>query len=361
MKRKEKLKMIISIVLLCIVALVIIILPPSTGKTKPFLDDSGNVLEGSISEKCYLEVNDTKLGMFIMAKDKTKPVLLFCGGGPGLPEYLLEQLYPTGLENEFVVCYLEYRGTGLSYDSSIDPNTVTTEQYIADIIAVTNYLRERFGQEKLYLLGHSFGTSIGIKAVGKNPELYHAYIAMSQICNQPKSEKLAYEYMKEQYRLAGNTKMVKQFKNYEHYKSNLMLRDKAMHDLGVGTTQDMNSVITGILFPSLRCKVYSPMERINIWRSKISSNSFPTVMEMFNFNAFEEVPALNVPIYFLAGINDYTCCYSLQKEYYEYIQAPIKGFYTFENSAHSPLFEESDKAKKILTQDVLQGTITLSE
>ncbi|MDD3413458.1 MAG: alpha/beta hydrolase [Lachnospiraceae bacterium] len=355
MKRKKGIKMISCIVLLGIVILVMIILPPSTGKSKPFLDNNENILKGSISEKCYLKANDTTLGMFIMAKDETKPVLLICGGGPGIPEYLLEQFYPTGLENEFVVCYLEYRGTGLSYDSSIDPDTVTTEQYVEDIIAVTNYLRERFKQKKLYLLGHSYGTSVGIKAAQKNPELYHAYIAMSQMCNQPESEKRAYEYMKEQYSLAGNTKMVKQFENYEQYKSNLILRDKAMHDLGVGTTRDMNSIITGLVLPSLRCKAYSPLERINIWRGKISSNRFKAEMDKFNFNAFEEVPSMDIPIYFLAGVNDYTCCYSLQKEYYEYIKAPVKKFYSFDYSAHSPLFEESDKAISILKEDVLNS------
>jgi pimeloyl-ACP methyl ester carboxylesterase len=157
--------------------------------------------------------------------------------------------------------------------------------------------------------------------------------------------------MKEQYRLLGNTKMMKQFESYDQYKSKPMLRDKAMHDLGVGTTRDMDSVITGILLPSLRCEVFSPMERINIWRGKVLAQGSPIEQDMFNFNAFEEVPSLDIPIYFFAGINDYTCCYSLQKEYYEYIQAPVKVFYTFENSAHSPLFEESDKAISILTQD----------
>lgn len=361
MKRKDRIKMIICIILLCIISFVLIIIPPSSGKMKAFLDDNGDVLEGSISEKCFLEVNDTRLGMFIMAKDKTKPVLLICGGGPGISEYLLEQLYPTGLENEFVVCYLEYRGSSLSYDSSLDKNALTTEQYISDIIAVTNYLRERFEQEKVYLLGHSFGTFVGIKAAQKNPGLYHSFIAMSQICNQPESEKLAYEYMKKQYSLAGNTKMGKQFESYEQYNSKASLRDKAMHELGVGTARDMDSVITGLVFPSLRCKVYSPKERIKIWRGKILALGSPVEMDMFNFNAFEEIPDLDIPIYFLAGIYDYTCCYSLQKKYYEYIQAPIKGFYSFDNSAHSPLFEEADKAIQILTQDVIGETTALSD
>ena len=333
-----------------------LIIPPSKGKVKPFLDNEGNIVEGSISEKIFLDVNDTTLGMFLMAKDETKPVLLFLSGGPGIPEYFLEQQYPTGLEEEFVVCYLEYRGTSLSYHSKMDVTTMTTEQYIEDVVVVSNYLRERFGKEKIYVMGHSFGTYIGLKTVYLYPELYHAYIAMSQNCNQRESEYLAYDYMLEQYKMAGNERMVKRFKEfpiresdeaYETYFTS-MLRDTAMHELGIGTTRDMKSVITEIFFPMLKCTVYSPTERINIWRGKAFAQKLEIAKEAWNFNAFEEIKEIEIPIYFFAGKYDYTCCYSLQKEYYEQLQAPVKEFYTFENSAHSPLFEEPEKGMEIL-------------
>jgi len=118
-RRKKKMWVIIAIILFCFAIVVCIILPPSFGKTKPFVDESGNILEGSISEKIFVDINGTSLGMFIMAKDNSKPVLLFLSGGPGIPEYFLEQELPSGLENEFVVCYLEYRGTSLSYKPDI--------------------------------------------------------------------------------------------------------------------------------------------------------------------------------------------------------------------------------------------------
>ncbi|VIF80195.1 alpha/beta hydrolase [Clostridioides difficile] len=366
---KKKMHLIIGIIFICIVIVICIILPPSSGKTKPFRDRNGAILESSISEKISLDINNTSLGMFIMGKDTKKPVLLFLGGGPGIPEYFLETQYPTGIEDEFVVCYLEYRGTSLSYSPNISSGTITTKQYIDDVVKVTNYLQERFGQEKVYLAGHSFGTYIGILTASRYPELYHAYIAMAQITDQERSEKLAYNYMLKQYKSVGNTKKVKEFERYpiltddEAYKSyyTSSLRDTAMHDLGVGTTHDMDSVITGIFFPSLRCTVYSPLERINIWRGKSFSNATPVVADTTQFNAFLEVPTLDIPIYFLAGRYDYTCCYSLQKEYYEQIQAPIKAFYTFNNSAHSPLFEEPEKAMNILQQDVLTGNNDLSD
>jgi hypothetical protein len=95
-----------------------------------FYDDEGNVLPDSISEKTFINVEETKLGMFITAKDETKPVLLFLSGGPGIPEYLLESEYPTALADEFVVCYLEYRGTSISYHSGMTDESMTTDRYL---------------------------------------------------------------------------------------------------------------------------------------------------------------------------------------------------------------------------------------
>ena len=360
---------IVLIILFCLVIAVCSILPPSLGKTKPFMDENGNILEGSISEKIFIDVNGMSLGMFIMAKDRNKPVLLFLGGGPAIPEYLLEIDCPSGLENEFVVCYPSYRGTSLSYSPDTAVESMTKDQYIDDAVEITNYLRNRFGQEKIYLIGHSFGTYIAINTVYKHPELYHAYIAMAQIVNQNESEILAFNYMYEQYRAQGNTRMMKRFEEWpmvssedvKKYYTTSSLRDTAMHDLGVGTTRTMRSVISGIFFPSLRHTIYTPLERINIWRGRAFTKKTPIAISSLSFNAFNEIHGIDIPIYFLAGFYDYTCCYSLQKEYYEKIEAPLKAFYTFHNSAHCPLFEESEKTMGILSKDILMGKKTLAD
>ncbi|MCI8409508.1 MAG: alpha/beta hydrolase [Lachnospiraceae bacterium] len=359
-KRGYKMKIAFIVVVVVLFFLIMIILPPSTGKIPQFYDNNGELLANSISEKCYLEVDDVQLGMIILAKDMSNPVLLVCGGGPGIPEYLLENIYPSKLVDEFTVCYLEYRGTGLSYNSDINISDMTTERYVTDILEVTNYLRKRFSQEKIYILGHSFGSFVAIKTIQQYPEYYYAYIAMSQICNQKESEYRAYNYMKKQYELSGNNKMLKKFAEYPIHESDEMckkyfsssLRDTAMHDLGVGTTHDMRSVITGIFFPSLKCIAYTWQERINIWRGKSVAASFPVAADCLDFNAFDNIKTLQIPIYFFAGKYDYTCCYSLQKEFYEQIDAPAKQFYIFENAAHSPIYEDSEKAEKFF-QEIL--------
>jgi len=147
----------------------------------------------SISEKIFVNINGLKQGMFIMGKDSTKPVLLYLHGG--MPEYYLMKKYPTGLEDYFTLVWWEQRGSGLSFSASILPETMTLEQMISDTKEETNYLRKRFGREKIYLMGHSAGTFIGLQVAAQVPELYYAYIGVAQMTDQLKSERLAYEYM----------------------------------------------------------------------------------------------------------------------------------------------------------------------
>lgn len=193
---------------------------------------------------------------------------------------------------------------------------------------------------------------------------------MSQIADQPRSELLSYNKMKTMYKDKGNEKMVKKLDSYKTDnpdKSWLKRwfaaseRDTAMHELGGGTMYNMKSVITGIFFPILRCRDYTRLERINIWKGESFVQKTQISYDRMEFVAKDSVPELKIPIYFLAGKHDLTCCYDIQKEYYNDIKAPLKGFYTFKNSAHSPLFEEPKEVMNVLKKDVLNGTASMSD
>ena len=357
---------VISLVLAGILMLVAVLLAWSyPGKPKPFVDQNGDPLAGAIAEKLYLKINGVEQGMFIKGKDVNNPVLLYLHGG--MPDYFLTEKYPTGLEDDFTVVWWEQRGSGMSYSPDIPPETMTLEQMIADTLALTNYLRQRFGQEKIYLMGHSGGTFIGIQAAARAPALYYAYIGVAQMANQHKSEKLAYDYMLAQFKANGNTKMVRKLTAApvtmaggvpDAYRA---LRDPAMHSLGIGTTHDMHSVITGIFLPSWQSHEYTLGEKIDLWRGKATSGIASLWDEMLATDLSEQVTAFQLPVYFFSGIYDYTCNYSLAKDYFEKLQAPVKGFYTFSHSAHSPIFEEADRVRKILQEDVLAGANKLAD
>jgi pimeloyl-ACP methyl ester carboxylesterase len=357
--------MLLSLCLACIPILVGVLLLLSRGKPKPFVDENGRPLAGSISEKVFVTINGMQQGMFIKSKDDTHPVLLYLHGG--MPDYFLTQRYPTGLEDAFTFVWWEQRGCGLSYHPDIPPETMTVEQFIADTLEVTKYVRQRFGQDKIYLMAHSGGSFIGIQAAAQAPEFYHAYIGVAQISNQLTSERLAYDYMLKQFKAQGNRAMVRKLEAAPVTMTGgtphayLAVRDKAMHSLGIGTTHDMKSHVTGIILRSLTFPEYTFREKIKLWRGKFQAGVGYLWETMLATDLSTQVPELELPVYFLQGVYDYTCSYPLAKSYFEHLKAPVKGFYTFEQSAHSPMFEEPEKMLNILQEDVLVGANSLAD
>ena len=346
---------------LVLVALLLV----SPGKPAPFLDAAGKPLPGSMSEKIHVEINGTRQGMFIKSKDVAHPVLLYLHGG--LPDYFLTQEHPTGLDDSFTVVWWDQRGSGMSYSDDIPPATMTVEQLISDTVAVTQYLCTRFCKQKIYLMGHSGGTFIGLQVAQRYPELYEAYIGVAQMTYQLESERLAYLYMLDQFRARSDARMVKKLEAAPVTLSGgtppeyLAIRDVAMHNLGVGTMHGMRSLLTGLFIPSLQFREYTLSEKVTLWRAKSRSGISAVWNEMVATDLRQSVTKVGTPVYFLHGKHDFTVSYALAKEYLAQIEANVKGFYTFESSAHSPLFEEPDAMNRILREDVLAGRSQLAD
>jgi len=344
-----------------------VLLALSPGRPRPFLDEAGRPLQGSISEKLRVPINGVEQGMFIVGQDRSRPVLLFVHGGPGMPEYAISLRYTQVLEELFTVCWWEQRGAGLSFDPGGAPGSLTMETLVADTLAVTDYLRARFGQERIYLLGHSWGTALALRAAALAPERYHAYVAMAQITRQLESEKEAYAYLLASYRAAGAREMVEALEAIPLPGLDAMppeyrgLRDEAMHGLGVGTTREMRSVVTGIFIPVWTSQAYTVGEKLALWRGKWSAPSTRLWDHLLATDLPALVPRLEVPAYFLHGAHDRTVSYALARAYASSLQAPVRAFYTFPDSAHSPLFEEPERARRILRDDVLAGRQDLAD
>jgi pimeloyl-ACP methyl ester carboxylesterase len=173
--------------------------------------------------------------------------------------------------------------------------------------------------------------------------------------------------MLEKFKEAGNQKMVDKLENAPVTlaggisRNYLMVRDVAMHSLGIGTTHDMRSVFTEIFLRSLLTKDYTLVEKFNLWRGKSQSGVSTIWDEMVSTDLSENIPEVEIPVYFFEGVYDYTCSYSEAKAYFEILKAPVKGFYIFDQSAHSPIFEEPQKVQMIIQEDVLQGKNALAD
>jgi len=240
-----------------------VLLATSRGWPRPFLDDDGRPLPGSISEKVFVEINGLRQGMFIKGRDVRKPVLLCLHGG--IPDLFLTEKYPTGLEDLFTVVWWEQRGAGMSYRADLPTESLTLDQFVSDTIAVTNYLRERFGPDRIYLMGHSGGSFVGIHAVARAPALYRAFIGVAQMTNQLRSELLAYDYMLAEFKRRGDRAMLRRLEAAPVTlaggtpRAYLAIRDMAMHRLGIGTMHDMRSIVTGLILPSLNLRRVHPV------------------------------------------------------------------------------------------------------
>jgi pimeloyl-ACP methyl ester carboxylesterase len=347
-----------------------ILLIYSPGTIEPYLDENGKPIPESISEKIFIKIGGVQQGMFIKSRNINRPILLYIHGGPAFSNYFLIDKFKPELEDYFTVCYWEQRGGGLSYTSEVTQQSMNFNQLASDAIEVTNYLRNRFGKGKIYIMAHSGGTPIALLAVQREPTLYIAYIGMGQITNQVESEKMAFKYMLEKFLADGNQKRINELKKYavleadsniiSFYKSNM--RDQYMHELGIGTMHKMKSVFWEIFVPVWTCKAYTLSEKINIWKSKFSFLPKTNLInEMLETDFRAKIPKLDIPVYFFSGKFDLTVNVNLSKAYLAKLQAPLKGYYTFNNSAHSPLFEEPERVRQIIENDILNNKNSLAD
>lgn len=343
---------------LAILILMITIQLNSPGSTRPYFYSDGKVIGMSISEKGIFEIDGVKLTYFIKGKNINNPVLLYLHGG--MPDYFLTQNYPTNLDEIFTVVWLEQRGAGASYQATFPKDKDIMDTLILDVEAVTRYLQDRFSQDKIYLLGHSGGSYLGIKVIERFPDLYKAYIGVAQISYQKLSEKKAYDFILNQYK--NDPKRNKVYKKLLITPVTidnpipidyLKLRDSAMHELGIGTMRHMKDVVTGIFIPSLLFKEYTFKEKVNLWKGKNHSGISILWNEMINHDLSIESINFQIPIYFLHGEHDYTCSYELSRQYFDRIIAPRKQFFSFKNSAHSPIFEEPLECIKVIKENIL--------
>jgi len=333
----------------------------SPGRPAALRAADGNILPGSLSERVTIEIGGIPQSMIIQSVDPANPVILFLHGGPGMTEFFMEQDYPTGLERHFTMVWWEQRGAGMSFSADIPPETMTMAQLISDTVEVADYLRDRFGQDRIILLGHSWGSYLGIQVAAAAPDRFLAYIGMAQIVHQLRSEVMAHDYLLGAYRERGDAAMVRRLEaapvSMEAGLSPawMRLRDAAMHGAGVGHTRDISSVITGIFLPVWQVRAYTVMDKINVWRGKLWSRPF-FWEDLLRDDLSTRLTEFELPVYFFVGQYDQTANPALSRAYFDAIDAPVKGFYVFGDSAHSPLFEEPERATEILLRDVLQGT-----
>ena len=350
---------VLSIITTIIVILIVLVWAKSPGITDPITDINGNNIEKSIASIEKIKLGGVDQYLVIRGVDTTKPVMLFLHGGPGSPEVAFMRETNTAIENDFVMVYWEQRGAGKSYSKDLPAESMNLEQFITDTKELSELLVKRFGKNKIYLMGHSWGSFLGILTAHKYPELFHAYYGVGQVCHQYRGEQVSFNWLKEQANQNKDEDVIITLSELVFPDSTasshtwldfLMVARNYTMKYGGGVTHDMRSMWT-VLKMVIFAQEYTLSEKINFMSGSLLSleKLWP---EVINTNLFSEIDSMQVPVYIFQGKYDYQTPYVVAKDFYDQLKAPEKEFFSFENSAHSPIMEEVDKFNEILLKSI---------
>lgn len=283
------------------------------------LVDGGNSI--AVLEK--VQLGGTDEWITIRGKDASKPVLLYLGiGGPGAGGFPASELSLKPLEDHFVVVNWDQPGTGKSY-GAVPIETLTVQKFIDDAHELTQLLKERFHQDKIYVLGLSWGTILGTKLVQQYPGDYWAYIGTGQMVNTTENDRMGYRLALE---LAqGDKKLLQKLtaNGEPPYTGDGMALKYALYNNVLFDYMGSANLQTVLLLVPQFAREYGLVDKVNFARGLAESFSvvYPQLRDLdFKTQAAE----LDVPVYFLVGKNDVNAMASLVEEYYNVLEAPYK-------------------------------------
>ncbi len=298
-----------------------------------------------IAELIQVDVNGKKEWLSIRGNDKDNPILLFLAGGPGGSQLGAVRRNLAELEEEFVVVNWEQPGSGKSY-SAMPNEAISLDTYVEDGLALTKYLRNNFQRDKIYLMGESWGSILGIFLAKEMPESYYAFIGTGQMVDFAETEQRCYALALERAKEKNDLDKVNDLNKmgpppyngnnialkagvYLQYLSEEMSHNPNIQNPGYSTFEDLASEEYGVL------------DQINFFRGVVTtfSNLYPQLWEI---DLREEHTELDIPIYLFVGRHDLNAPVDLAEDYFNHLQAPDKKLIWFEHSGHSPWINENE-------------------
>lgn len=333
------------------------------GRTPSIVDAKGDPIPGSIARLEKMKLGGVEQWLVVRGKSVDRPVLLFLSGGPGGSELGRVRRFNQALEDHFVVVVWEQRGTGKSYPAIEPKSALTVEQYVSDIIELTEKLKAQFNEDKIYLVGHSWGTIIGLRAAQQRPDLFYAYIGTAQMVNVRETDQIIYRAVLDHAEKIGDRAEVEKLKSLgeppytgdnliDQYRSFFGKEFEIFERPHIRNQEYLaHSDIGGLLF----IPEYSLLDKVNFVRGLI--DTFNVVYpQLQDFDFRKDAPRLSVPVYFVLGRHDMNGTWWLAKDYFQKLQAPRKRLYIFEHTGHGQLWQEADRFHAIMTQTVLPET-----
>jgi len=312
------------------------------GKTPPFRGPHGEVVAGSVAEIAYRRLGGLWQWVMIRGESVANPPLIVLHGGPGLSETVLFRHFNAALEKSFTVVYWDQRGAGKSLDRNIPRASMTVEQFISDLDELVEAVCKRLAKTKVAILGHSWGSALGVLYAARFPEKVAAYIGSGQIGDWPAGESASYAFAIAEAQRLGKRRAVKK----------LRAIGPPPHTVESLWTQRMwLSRLEGRMQP----RALRKLGRAVLAGQEYSIFDLPRTMRGFRFslgamwaevsrlNLIDLAPALQVPVFFLLGRNDHWVPAEISVAYLDALSAPSKRLVWFEESGHEPFVDEPAK------------------
>lgn len=300
-------------------------------------------------------VSDTEQWALIRSDDGAHPLLLFIHGGPGTSQLTLMRRNMGPLERHYTVVQWDQRGAGKSYGVGRDGMNIA--KFVDDVVSISSHLCARFGQTRVTLVGHSWGSAIGMLAIAQRPDLFAAYVGIGQVARMLEGERLSYAWTLEQAERAGDraARRLRQMgpPPYEgEFRAKFLAQRKLLAQYGGEVHRSRVGALGMVLTNLLWSREYSWRDRVRYFRGSLESLDalFP---ELMTLDLFERVPAVDVPVWFALGRHDHEVPSELSARYFEALRAPRKELVWFERSAHMPHLEERERFHRLMIDDVL--------
>jgi pimeloyl-ACP methyl ester carboxylesterase len=295
----------------------------------------------SVDRQETILIGGIKQYITIKGKDASLPLLLFLHGGPGGSVMHYADNFTGKLQEHFVVIQWDQRQTGKTLQLNSSPTPLSLAVFETDTRELIQTLLKRFKREKLYLAGHSWGTVLGFYIARNNPALLYAYIAIGPMINQLESERIILGLMKEKALKTSNQKQAEElalihvpFENAEQ----LFYHRKWLFEYSGNRKKLSRSYVEN--WSSTWLQVYNEAAKENL---------------------LSTLPAIDCPVYFFAGRNDYQTNSSITEEYYTILVAPKKALLWFERSGHSIPSSEPDRMQDLIIDKILPETYTIQK
>lgn len=296
----------------------------------------------------------------IRGYNRKNPVLLMIHGGPGYVSMPTSWYFQRGWEEYFTVVQWDQRGAGKTWLAN-DPEkiapTMTVERMVKDGVEMVAWLREEFDKEKIFVMGHSWGTIIGLEIALRKPEWLHAYIGMAQGIDGRESEHRGYRFAMERARATGNDKAVRELEAIAPYAEDgapVLLEDLAVQRKwlnffggAVYGRQDFSAEVAAMrLSPE-----YTNEDLAAVWTANAFSEEH-LLQAALNVD-YTGVTELECPLILFNGRHDYNLSATVAAEWFEHVDAPWKKLVWFEYSGHEMMNEQPGKTLVSLVEHAL--------